>query len=91
MRYRKKPIVIEAIRFKDEPMHKDQCPAWLNNAVSAQIVRFQGMPGEDQIVKISAPEGIMIGLPGDWIIQGIKGEIYLCRNDISEATYEEAE
>lgn len=33
-------------------------------------------------------EGIMAFHPGDWIIQGVKGEIYPCRDDIFQATYD---
>lgn len=88
MQYRKKPIVVEAIKFKDEVMQVAECPAWLNNAVVAQKVRFQGMPGKNQTVEISTLEGVMTGVPGDYIIQGIKGEIYPCKPDIFAATYE---
>ncbi len=37
------------------------------------------------------PEGGHIVCPGDWIITGVKGEIYPCKPDIFEATYEPAE
>lgn len=39
-------------------------------------------------IDIRTLEGTMTALYGDWIIKGIKGEIYPCRNDIFEATYE---
>ena len=35
-------------------------------------------------------EGLMIVCPGDWIITGVKGEFYPCKDDIFEATYEPA-
>jgi hypothetical protein len=43
--------------------------------------------GDDKL-GIQTLEGIMIANPGDWIIKGIKGEFYPCKNDIFEATYD---
>jgi hypothetical protein len=40
---------------------------------------------------IDTPEGTMRAERGDWIIRGIQGEIYPCKPDIFEASYEEAE
>lgn len=37
---------------------------------------------------IETLEGTMLANNGDWIITGIKGERYPCRNDIFQATYE---
>ena len=42
-------------------------------------------------LKIPTLEGVMVGTEGDWIIKGIKGEIYPCKPDIFEATYEAVE
>lgn len=42
----------------------------------------------EQRVKIETLEGTMTAEPGDWIITGVKGEIYPCKPDIFEATYE---
>jgi len=40
------------------------------------------------LLAIKAPEGTMIAQPGDWIIRGVKGELYPCKPDIFGATYE---
>ena len=40
-----------------------------------------------QILAINTLEGTMNASPGDWIIRGIKGEYYPCRDDIFQATY----
>lgn len=45
-----------------------------------------GMDGAHQLIETL--EGNMKASPGDWIIKGIKGEIYPCKPDIFEATYE---
>jgi len=42
----------------------------------------------DRQVKIVTLEGTMIADPGDWIITGVKGEMYPCKPDIFEMTYE---
>ncbi len=42
-------------------------------------------------INIVTLEGTMTGNPGDWIITGVKGEQYPCKNDIFQATYEKVE
>jgi|SRR6516164_2649496 hypothetical protein len=39
------------------------------------------------LLAITAPAGTMIAEPGDWIIRGVKGELYPCKPDIFESTY----
>jgi len=41
--------------------------------------------------EIKTLEGVMVGNPGDWLITGVAGERYPCRDDIFLATYEEVE
>ncbi len=43
------------------------------------------------VVKIETLEGTMIGNVGDWIITGVNGEIYPCKPDIFEKTYEKVD
>lgn len=45
----------------------------------------------DEPVDIETLEGTMHASPGDWIIRGVKGEIYPCKPDIFETTYEAVE
>jgi len=58
MRFRKKPVVIEAERLTER-------------------------------IEIETLEGVMVGNPGDWLIAGVAGEKYPCKDDIFRATYEE--
>ncbi len=59
--------------------------------------RFRKKPVEIDAVRLTREvtiktlEGKMIGHPGDWLITGIKGEQYPCRNDIFRASYEPAD
>lgn len=41
-----------------------------------------------QTLQVHTLEGVMSALPGDWIIRGVAGEFYPCREDIFQATYE---
>ena len=44
--------------------------------------------GADGIARIHPLEGVMAACLGDWVIRGVAGELYPCRADIFEATYE---
>jgi hypothetical protein len=87
--YRKRPVVIDAIQWPGTKF--DQTPPdWFRDAMYAK----PGTPGVlmrfDNDIIISTLEGEMRAQPGDWIIRGIKGEIYPCKPDIFAATYEPA-
>jgi hypothetical protein len=90
MKYRKKPVVIEATQwFKmgDHPeVHKPITTAELHS----EWERRQGLPN-GSIGEIKTLEGYMLVTSGDWIITGVKGEHYPCKPDIFELTYELAE
>ena len=90
-RYKKKPVVIEAIQ-------------WNGNSNLYEIEKFIGKPlnydiGSDTAYEagqappffnifIETLEGVMKASPFDWIIKGVNGEFYPCKPDIFEATYE---
>jgi hypothetical protein len=84
MKFRKKPIVIEAMQFTNET--KGDVLHWIGSAGWAD----HGPNGEP-ILKIDTLEGVMVAGFGNWVIQGVKGEFYPCKPDIFEATYEAAE
>jgi hypothetical protein len=85
-KYRKRPVVIEAIQFTGENHH--------------EIVSWVGGPGPyfgkaamvDRAgdVLIHTLEGNHRARPGDFVIRGVQGEFYPCKPDIFEATYEPA-
>lgn len=83
--YRKKPVVIEAFQVHpDDGQTRQLPPQWLISALldgKAQVNDGGGMT-------ILTLEGAMQADVGDWIIQGIKGELYPCKPDIFAATYE---
>lgn len=79
-KYRKKPVVIEAIQNQHNP---DEVATFFG-----QDTHFGYNDGVWAIITL---EGTMEAQPGDWIIKGIKGEFYPCKPAIFEATYEEVE
>ena len=79
-RYRKKPVEIEAVQWPINEMF----PAWLTSAIDGGTV--VGWGGDDLLIETL--EGQMRCTTGDWIIQGVKGELYPCKPDIFAATYE---
>lgn len=89
MKYRKKPVVIEAMQFTDES--KDQCFAFVTCNKYASFDCHERPEADNPVLIIQTPEGNMKAEIGDWIIQGVKGEFYPCKPDIFAATYEPAE
>ena len=86
LRYRKKPVVIEAFRLGEE------WPDWwaekhARNEVTTHNRDGRWRGGPDYAL-IHTLEGVMRAEYGDWIIRGVKGELYPCKPDIFEATYE---
>jgi hypothetical protein len=80
-RFRKKPVIIEAYRYDQRPDNRR--PDWFSDAVTAnRIVTYP-----DHAI-IETLEGTMRAGLGDWIIKGIYGELYPCKPDIFDATYE---
>lgn len=80
--FRKKPVVIEALHLTAD-LTKGQVDDFLGVDKEHVTTRF-GM------LEIHTLEGTMQASPGDWIIRGVKGELYPCKPDIFEATYEAA-
>jgi len=83
MKFRKKPVVIEAFCLGIDPM-----PDWFCDARTASHIRTYGEYNHLTHCEIETLEGVMTGNRGDYIIQGVKGEIYPCRPDIFDMTYE---
>jgi hypothetical protein len=84
MKYRKKPVVIEAWRVPANGKLTEPAPNWLIQALLEQVAVADRDAGS---ITIKTLEGEMLANVGDWIIQGVKGELYPCKNEIFEATY----
>jgi len=78
MKFRKKPIAVDAFKFRI-----DNCPDWFIDEVSKNTIITT-----ETGCHINTLEGFMTAQTGDYIIKGIKGEIYPCKPDIFAATYD---
>ena len=94
-KYRKKPVVIEAFQMTEERRWNNvDWPEWLNEAWNKAV-------GDDgclwcdaepphRNLHISTLEGVLDVSFGDFIIQGMEGELYPCKRTIFKKTYESA-
>lgn len=81
--WRKRPIEIEAIRWTG-----DNWPTVHEFVGDADVQQSPRAWGPEGTIEIATLEGVMRAQPGDWIIRGVQGELYPCKPDIFEATYE---
>ena len=95
MKYKKKPVVIEAIKWTGQN-HRE-----MYDFLEGKPDDYMDSIGENFYINhniyhagglfIKTLEGDMFANIGDYIIKGIKGEFYPCKPDIFEATYERVE
>lgn len=79
--YRKRPIVIEAARLPEVKNDSyEEIREWIGDCAS----------GDGSDLLICTLEGDMRASPGDWIIKGVSGEFYPCKDEIFRKTHEEA-
>ena len=78
-KYRKKPVVIEAYC-----PYKGKMPEWFESALCSGNVRELVSGGFD----VNTLEGTIHASVGDYVIRGVQGELYPCKSDIFEQTYE---
>lgn len=88
-KFRKKPVVIEAIQWTGDNLEDIIKFTGLHHSALKwtweeyqEVVRQEGL-------KIFTPEGSYMATIGDYIIKGVKGEFYPCKPDIFEETYDE--
>lgn len=96
MKYIKKPVAIEAFQMTEERRFDNiDWPGWLNEAWNAPDLTEGALsidpddPERKKLV-VGTPSGPVAISFGDWILRGPGGEIYPCKPDIFEATYDEA-
>lgn len=78
-KFRKKPVIIEAVKYDGTAASVDQV---------MDMAGTRGINNSPEGLYIVTLEGTMRADKGDWIIKGVKGELYPCKPDIFEATYE---
>jgi hypothetical protein len=95
LKFRKKPVVIEARQITPETAEEIGKWCGAKKCVAANGYKSYlwgwGLPIESRGMTIPTLEGDHHASMGDWIIQGVKGEFYPCKPDIFEMTYERVE
>lgn len=96
MKYRKMPVVIEAFKYDGDLMSSDgkyYVPDWAVKAYEDGVMRYGSLDLDSPPCElfIDTLEGTHHASVGDYIIQGVNGELYPCKPDIFEKTYEVAE
>ena len=94
MKFRKKPVVIDAVQFTEElrdaiVLDGAECPPGVRRGATTWHPESRKVWHADFYVQTL--EGRMTVELGDWIITGVKGEHYPCKPDIFAATYEPAD
>jgi len=84
MKFRKKPVEIEAIQFTR--LNWEEVKEFTNNTAFSLVIERR-ISGECSCL-IPTLEGNMLANENDWIIKGVKGEFYPCKPDIFDLTYE---
>lgn len=85
MKYRKKPVVIEAFMVPQPGADtREAAPTWLVDALLNSSITVIASGG----LNITTLEGVMRADVGDYVIRGVKGELYPCKPDIFHETYE---
>lgn len=97
MRVRKKPVEVSAWRvdlltYLHNSKHDTELPPEVREANKAGILTFGiedlSSNSPKEVIYVHTLEGVMRAEPTDYLIQGVKGEFYPCKDDIFKATYE---
>lgn len=84
--FTKKPVTIEAVRWLGDELD-GAAPPWISEALQKDPHEPGAIIRDRQSVHVFTTEGVMIASPGDWIIRGVEGELYPCRDSVFQATY----
>lgn len=85
--FRKKPVVISAqLITPEDDTSTQQIEKWFVDALISGTI--ETLP--EGKLRVKTLEGDMIGIPGDYIIRRVAGELYPCKKEIFEQTYEAA-
>lgn len=85
-KYVKKPVVVEAIEFTGTQESVDAVDQWSKEG--ELLIAHPGIAEDDWHITVPTMEGDMLACPGDFIIRGVKGELYPCKPDVFAVSYE---
>lgn len=87
--YRKKPVVVEAWKLTRKALEVK--PEWVIYDEKRVVGKPDSFTGDIVLLLLNTIEGHVWAEEGDYIIKGVKGEVYPCKPDIFEQTYEKVE
>ena len=90
MKYRKKPVVVEAFQFDGDFNDRNgnyYVPEWAVKGLKREYFTFE----DSGDLYVNTLEGTMVVSVGDYIIKGVQGEFFPCKPNVFHATYELAE
>ncbi|EGD47070.1 hypothetical protein Cpap_1462 [Ruminiclostridium papyrosolvens DSM 2782] len=82
MKYRKKPVVVEAFN-----QNQEETPDWFIEAIISGAIKYITVASGIKVL-IKTLEGPMLADSNDYIIKGVNGEFYSCKPNVFEKTYE---
>lgn len=90
VQYRKKPVAIEAMRFYGDKLAMAEVARWCGGRLRSEA---KASDHTDVAYWIDIPtlEGVMTASRGDYVIKGVQGEFYPCKESIFRETYERVE
>lgn len=96
LRFKKKPVTIEAVQLSacepGEPLVFTNIPEWLEDGFNSGVLERRSGDkvngGDWDFVAIQTLEGEMLAGPDWWIIRGLEGELYPCKNSVFRESYE---
>ena len=86
MKYRKRPIEIEAVRLNGAGRLEGDMPDWIVQPALRGEIQYTHT--QEAGLHVKTLEGVMRAGPGDWLIRGVQGEIYPCKDEVFRETYE---
>lgn len=92
MKYKKKPVVVEAFQYDGDLKGNNgyYVPQWAVEAFERGVIYYDSIDNNSPPCElfVKTLEGVMLVKVGSYLIKGIKGELYPCDEDIFEKTYE---
>lgn len=90
MRYKKKPVIVDVVQFlgfskKNGQVMFSERPQWIDDAIRDSVITFFGKRDTLSIETLEGEHTVEVNC---WIIKGVHGELYSCKPDIFQETYE---
>lgn len=82
MKYRKRPVVVEAVLYDGTDAAKERLVGMCNHYIA--------LPANGTVY-VTTPNGAVLVEVGDWVIKGKPGDFYPCKPDVFEQVYEKVD